>query len=378
MIEPRLDIFSVLIFLGVMQGVFLSIFFFIKRGDEKIASIFLGLLLLILSLFNFDMFLGYSNYMLKVLYLVDFTEPLNFALGPVMYLYVLTTLTKAKQFESKKMLHFAPFLFYLLYSLLFFVQSPEFKYNSFISAFHPELPMLNVSPYFNPDPLSIKANVNLLMIIHMGIYISLAFVQIYKNVKKYNLSGSKTVTFLKLLLWGTVVAMLLVFITRIFIYEDLGEFIIASYNSIVIYSLSFYILSGSSFFREHTVNHKQKYERSALPEDLKQNVQKKLIEIMENEKPFLEHTFSMPILAKKLSVSQHHLSQILNESLNQSFFDLTALYRIEEAKTILSKSQNKNMVIEEVAELVGYNSKSSFNTSFKKITGLTPSQFRNQ
>jgi AraC-like DNA-binding protein len=54
---------------------------------------------------------------------------------------------------------------------------------------------------------------------------------------------------------------------------------------------------------------------------------------------------------------------------------MTAEYRVEEAKKLLKEKQN--IKVEEIAEQVGYNSKSSFNTAFKKITGLTPSEFRN-
>jgi YesN/AraC family two-component response regulator len=101
---------------------------------------------------------------------------------------------------------------------------------------------------------------------------------------------------------------------------------------------------------------------------------KKLMEVMDHDKPYLKPDFSLPDLAKQVNVSVHTLSQVINEGLQKSFFEMTAAYRIEEAKKLL-KSQ-LNFKIEEIAEQVGYNSKSSFNTSFKKITGKTPSEFR--
>lgn len=97
---------------------------------------------------------------------------------------------------------------------------------------------------------------------------------------------------------------------------------------------------------------------------------------MHNEKPFLSASFSLPLLAKKLGISQHHLSQILNESLGQSFFDFTAQHRVEEAKLLLKNKEIAHLKIEEIAEMVGYNSKSAFNTAFKKNAGMTPSEFK--
>ena len=96
---------------------------------------------------------------------------------------------------------------------------------------------------------------------------------------------------------------------------------------------------------------------------------------MRDEKPFLQPGFSLPDLAQRLGTTVHILSQVINENLSKSFFEMTAAYRVEEAKKLLKEKQN--IKVEEIAEQVGYNSKSSFNTAFKKITGKTPSEFRN-
>jgi YesN/AraC family two-component response regulator len=96
---------------------------------------------------------------------------------------------------------------------------------------------------------------------------------------------------------------------------------------------------------------------------------------MATQKPFLQPSFSLPDLADQMHVTVHQLSQVINEGLGKSFFEMAAEYRIEEAKTLLK--EKSNIKIEEIAEQVGYNSKSSFNTAFKKITGKTPSEWRN-
>lgn len=96
---------------------------------------------------------------------------------------------------------------------------------------------------------------------------------------------------------------------------------------------------------------------------------------MEEDKPFLSADFSLPDLAEKVGTTVHVLSQVINSGLGKSFFEMTAEYRVEEAKSLLIRQ--KNIKVEEIAEQVGYNSKSSFNTAFKKITGVTPSEFRN-
>ena len=97
---------------------------------------------------------------------------------------------------------------------------------------------------------------------------------------------------------------------------------------------------------------------------------------LETKKYFSDNLASLSDLAKKLGVSTHHVSQVINEKLDVSFFELLASYRVDEAKRILSGDKGYKITVEEVSEMVGYNSKSAFNNAFKKFTGKTPSDFR--
>ena len=94
------------------------------------------------------------------------------------------------------------------------------------------------------------------------------------------------------------------------------------------------------------------------------------------EEFYLRDDASLGTLAETLKVTTHHLSQVLNESMNISFQDLIARYRIRHACRILRDEANDQLKIEGVAAKVGYNSKSAFNTAFKRRTGLTPTEYR--
>ena len=154
----------------------------------------------------------------------------------------------------------------------------------------------------------------------------------------------------------------------------MGDHVFATYIALSIYFTSFSVIINSSFFKQTTLSESTKYKTSLLTPELQLNTLKKLEVLMKEEKPFLQPDFSLPDLAQKLNVSVHALSQAINEGLGKSFFEMVAAYRIEEAKRFLK--EQPNIKIEEIAEQVGYNSKSSFNTAFKKITGKTPSEFR--
>jgi hypothetical protein len=74
----NIDAFSLFIFLGTVQGIFLSYFFLSRYNRQVKANIFLGILLIAASLISFDILISYTNFMFRVIYLVDATEPLNF------------------------------------------------------------------------------------------------------------------------------------------------------------------------------------------------------------------------------------------------------------------------------------------------------------
>ena len=108
-------------------------------------------------------------------------------------------------------------------------------------------------------------------------------------------------------------------------------------------------------------------------EDTKEKLQK----LMETEKLHLDSNLTLPLLAKKTAVSVHHLSQVINEKLSQNFFEFVNSYRVEEAKQMLLDPDRKHLNISAIGFEAGFNSNSSFNSVFKKLTGMTPSQFRN-
>jgi AraC-like DNA-binding protein len=114
-----------------------------------------------------------------------------------------------------------------------------------------------------------------------------------------------------------------------------------------------------------------------LSEAQKKKYKNKLIQYMETQKPYLDSSLSLNDLSKKISIHHHHLSQILNTYLNQNFFDFINSYRIQESKKLLSENGRNKMTILQVLHETGFNSKSVFNTAFKKHTGMTPTQFRN-
>lgn len=97
--------------------------------------------------------------------------------------------------------------------------------------------------------------------------------------------------------------------------------------------------------------------------------------VIENE-PYLEPSLTIQELAKQVSIPVRDLSVLINHHMNQHFFDFVNEFRIQKAMRILKDASKSKHTILEILYEVGFNSKSSFNTAFKKHTNQTPTEFR--
>ncbi|NIM18044.1 MAG: helix-turn-helix domain-containing protein [Candidatus Aminicenantes bacterium] len=120
----------------------------------------------------------------------------------------------------------------------------------------------------------------------------------------------------------------------------------------------------------------EKYKGSTLTPKKSKLYLNQLLKIMEEEKPYMDPDLSLQILAKRMEITKEDLSQIINEQLNRNFKQFINEYRIEEAKKKLVDPRENQYVLLKIAFDVGFNSKSAFNASFKKHTGMSPSEYR--
>jgi AraC-like DNA-binding protein len=106
--------------------------------------------------------------------------------------------------------------------------------------------------------------------------------------------------------------------------------------------------------------------------------QQQLLRLLETEKLYLEADLSLPALAQRTGLSTHELSYVLNEGFGVNFFQFINAYRVAEAQRLLASAQHQHLSMVGIAFEAGFSSKTTFNTTFKKVTGLTPSQFLQQ
>jgi AraC-like DNA-binding protein len=119
----------------------------------------------------------------------------------------------------------------------------------------------------------------------------------------------------------------------------------------------------------------KQYKKSALDDQMMHQYELTLKQFMEKSKIYLEAGISLEMLSEKCKIPKHHLTQVLNERFEKNFYTFVNEYRIAEAIARL-KNPDIEVSILSLAYDCGFNSKSSFNSYFKKVTHLTPSAYR--
>lgn len=381
--DTHVSVFDLFIFLGIFQGLLISWFFIKNSKERKRANLYQGLFILSLSLMIFEELLNNTGYIVRVLPITNFGEPLNFALGPLFYLYIRSSLEPGE--NKKAWPHFVLSAFWLLYMTLQFMQPNEVKYNSYIQTKHPDWGYLDVHSIIDDDPLGIRYFINPLTLTQLGIYMSASVLILYRKFKSLKQSMFNTDNELLIILRNTTFhfIMILFVVLGIKLYygmhSDVGDYLYATYVSFMIFATSYQILNRSDFFNkpQSFLNFPMpKYQKSSLSDVDKEKILSKIKHEMDQKGYYTSNLCSLAGLAKNINESTHHVSQVINEKLNKSFFEMLAWYRVEEAKVLMKNDPESKITIEELAERVGYNSKSSFNTAFKKLTSQTPSEFR--
>jgi AraC-like DNA-binding protein len=377
----QLSAISVFIFIGIVQGFILSSFFIFKSSPNIKANRYQGFLILVLSLCILEQLLNQTGYITRVLVITNSTEALNLTIGPLLYLFVKKSLDPAS--TKKEWTHFIPAFLYLCYLMFDLLQPNEAKYNSYIYSFHPDWPILNVQTKFSNDPLGLKNYLNTVTGIQLVFY---AFLSLKILIKKGKLIGEnifrikdELLKSLRNMIFHISVVILLFIIIKLSFQADLGDYYLDSYVSFFIILTTFRIMNDSEYFNgsptfmDLSIN---KYQKSSLTDAGKVKILNDINLELESKQYFSDNLACLSDLAKRIGESPHHVSQVINEKLHLSFFELLASYRVEEAKKILSGDTKNKITVEEVSEMVGYNSKTAFNNAFKKITGKTPSEFR--
>lgn len=370
----------------------LSVLLYSKKTNHT-ANVVLAAAMFALSLDTFHSAYIIFGYYKEFPHFIGITYAFPFLYGPIFYLYAKLISSDSNTFNSKYYLHFIPFILVVIYGILFvYLKSSEFKL-SLISNFGKSLPELVAISYLKP----IHGIIYVYLTIHVVRVYNKKIRNSYSNVERINLNWLLHLTTGLSIIWGIVVINFIV--NALSTREVELDHLIYMAASVLIYSIGYLSLRQPQIFEQKIKSDAKEisvlsptqastpliktgdgtsYQKSGLTDIEAQNYLKNLLQIMETEKPYLNSDLTLRELAVKLSMSSHNLSEILNTRLNQNFYDFINRYRVEEVKRRLAKKESEKYNLLAIAFDSGFNSKSTFNTIFKKQTNTTPSQYLKQ
>lgn len=358
---------------SIIQFLIVGLFLITHKNGNTTANKLLAFFLIAKAICYIGdyVYLNFTYVIEKAPFLFALSPGLDLLLGPPLYLYCLSLAYKDFKLKKYHSLHAVPFILYVVYYAIVF----EFYYSHTIRNF--------ILTDFTYSPIAI--------IINSAIYfhfITYSILCLY-TLKKYNENlkaefsslEKKKLKWLKFLVAGFILIWIggyynfLSFILKLsFVipWELITSLIFIFANVIVFLGLKQPELFSGIVQRDSG----PKYAKTPLPEGTKDEYLEKLLDYMKSEKPYLNPTLTITEVSERISIPARYLSQVINTSLNQNFYDFVNSYRIEECKYYFQNNSNDTVL--EVLYEVGFNSKSSFNRAFKKYTGMTPSEFKRQ
>ncbi len=370
----QLNIF--LLLFGGLQGLLFTLFMLRKKLYQSgyiYLLLYMGVILLQLTLKVMNKMWLMDNW--SSLYLMSHYLPL--LSGPLAYLFIKNFGYLNKQ-TSKASLHFLPFFFIALAIYLGQVDlipapienvlyNPYFRLGILLFS----LSVYHLLSYFVWQRLTISLNHHF----YKGHFIQMRWLRPF--ILFSFITGLLVTTALYLL----------------YIYYPYGHQYRFGFSGLTlfIYWISYSALKQPAIFsaikghaeidNDHIpklVAHKpvKKYASSTLDTNEKKRICEALNATVKSDKIYLDPELTMVRLAEKIKCSRHSLSQVINECMQQSFYEYINTYRVEEAKMLLADESRKDNKIASIGYDAGFNSLSTFNEVFKKLSGCTPSQFR--
>ncbi len=368
-------------FLVTVQGLFLAGLLVLRKPRTAAGSWLAGFILLV-SVETLQMVLLESNIGGHV---IGLTQPLRFLIGPVIYCFAISL---AGRPGRRSMLHFAPFAVFLVYlAVVYFPLDAGAKQAA-------------LAAYIRGDRVFETAVVNIAASLHLtgyGLAVGRLF-SFYRRLGGAYFSNTDTLR-LKSIGFLTALALLTAGLQWFnYLYPYLGidgtqasRVIVNSVfllGGMAVYGMGIYALGRKDYLdadgtlwelsapKTESSSEVKVIAAPELPPEV--SCKDVIIDYMTSKQPYLDSNFTLKDLAAGVSLPSYRVSNTINRELGCNFFQLVNRYRVEAVKAVLDDPASKDAKLLAVAFDAGFASKASFNSIFKKLTGMTPSQYRDR
>ena len=375
--EISFDLSSTIALMGSLTGlIFAFLLFKINRGNRR-ANRVLGIFMVVESMLNTTGTYNTTDIFFSFPYLLNFHGPLANLPAPFLLWYVRTLAEPEFRLKPVHVLHLLPFAIvaFCLYSLIPFINTEQkmllhyYYIPHFVDMLYWHSYLPQVSIYMIPIIRGLHEHRRRIKNEFSTIDdISLTWLVFFT----YSLIAAFTILLLCFYLdfQNKTFLMTNVYMSKIWPCMMSFYLLIIGYKGLAQHE----IFSGTEIIPvDENDNTLEKY--SIPPEKIRESMDR-VARVMKEKKPYLDPGLTLPMLAEMAEVPRNTLSQAINESTGQNFYDYVNAFRIETVKEYLKNPEKQDMNILHIAMDAGFNTKATFNASFKKYTGLTPGEFR--
>lgn len=358
---------NIIILLGAIQGFLLCLFFLLKKTQNKRALVYFLLFLFSLSFFN----LMYALLIMRVTQVVgipitSIPFPYKYLIGVGFYFYIKSQISKDEQIITRQeYLLFLPAILYGILRAYWYVNlHTGIDENIFLNVYKTGFFVYNEFAYLIFNLILLFFTIQFLKKNRMKIK------GLHKVQKNWNWLLKFSIVF-------TIVTLLNLMhqiVTSFAGLQDDGQLylIILVVNTIYIYWVGLESLTKSQYlFNEFS--YKPKLRNELEPSN---SLAQKLEHHIKVEEIYTNKNLKVTDLASSLDITEKELSSYIHDYYGRSFSDYINHLRVEKVKELIHSEDQKKYTLFAVAEKAGFSSKSSFNAVFKKVTGLTPTQYK--
>jgi len=381
-----LDWLTVVILLGAVQGFVLAAALATHRQNRTAnrllaVAVFAFALQMISVVYHAVGFERVAPHFFGVAY------PLPLLYGPLVFLYALTASDRRRGLRRWDALHFVPFLAVVIVALPVYAMSGPEKiafYDQLQAGLRP--PMIRVI-----DSLKFVSGIAYSIATIVALRLHRRRIEDrYSSLERVNLRWLLVLSLAGAAIWLVATGF---HVTDLVLGVSLGyeDAIVALGIALLVYGIGFMALRQPEIFSlapaapagvpsppisppEPT----PRYERSGLGDREATALQAALLALMGRDHPYRNADLTLPDLADRLGTTPHKLSEVLNAQLGQTFYDFVNGYRVRDVQARMADPASRNLTLLSLALDAGFASKSTFNAVFKKVTGKTPSEVREE
>ncbi len=360
------EIYLLIIFAGFIQGLLLLFGISRSKSSNSKSNIFLKIFIIIVTLTLLARITSIKEIFIQFPHVGYTADLLILLYAPILFLYVHTLL--AKKLPSYLWLHFIPSIIqFILWLPYYFISSNEIikKLASGEFAYFPWFQVVAIIQIYLYSFFTIKK------------------IKEYKKLESKHLSFYQGINYLFIIISLITLANTAWLIGWISLISDsLPYFIIIGYNSIwlfltfIVYTIGFIAIKKPELITFDFET--EKYEQSKIGDDRLKEIKLKIEKKMINEKLYLSPKLTIGEFADEINENVKNVSRVINEQYGMNFFDFVNSYRIEEFINHTKEKKHKEVTLLSLAYDSGFNSKTTFNSAFKKLKNTTPSAFVNK